>query len=156
MYAQIIADLNTALLPGGAPPISPSNKFVFSKTVANALLAKIYAEKPVRDYAKTVEFCQKVEADVSLVPVYADLFAVNDAKTDAKLRNSSESIFEIPFSDGGNWNTWMFGVDETDPNSKYDWAKWLTPSRDLMDAYFRSRGQCPQKSHRCYGSSKLE
>jgi starch-binding outer membrane protein, SusD/RagB family len=72
---------------------------------------------------------------VSLAFSYADLFAVNDAKTDAKLRNSSESIFEIPFSDGGNWNTWMFGVDETDPNSKYDWAKWLTPSRDLMAAY---------------------
>ncbi len=135
VYAQIIADLNTALEPGGAPPINTSDKFVFSQTVANALLAKIYAEQPVRDYAKTVEYCQKVEADVSLVPVYADLFAVNDAKTDVKLRNSSESVFEIPFSDGGNWNTWMFGVDETDPNSKYDWAKWLTPSRDLMDAY---------------------
>jgi starch-binding outer membrane protein, SusD/RagB family len=138
VYAQIIADLNTALLPGGAPPISPSSKFVFSKTVANALLAKIYAEIPVRDYAKTVEYCQKVEADVSLVPVYGDLFAVNDSKTDAKLRNSSESIFEVPFSDGGNWNTWMFGVDETDPNSKYDWAKWLTPSRDLMDAFSKA------------------
>ncbi len=87
---------------------------------------------------------------------YGDLFAVNDAKTDAKLRNSSESIFEIPFSDGGNWNTWMFGVDETDPNSKYDWAKWLTPSRDLMDAYTQSRRQCPQKSHHYHGLGKLE
>jgi len=135
VYSQIIADLNTALEPGGAPPIDPSDKFVFSQTVANALLAKVYAEQPVRDYAKTVEYCQKVEADVMLVPVFADLFAVNDAKSDAKLRNSSESIFEIPYSDGGNWNTWMFGVDETDPNSTYDWAKWLTPSRDLVDAY---------------------
>jgi hypothetical protein len=53
------------------------------------------------------------------------------------MRHSSESIFEIPFSDGGNWNTWMFGVDETDPNSVYDWAKWLTPSRDLIAAYDR-------------------
>jgi len=138
VYAQIIADLNTALEPGGAPPINPSNKFVFSQTVANALLAKIYAEQPVRDYAKTVEYCQKVEADVSLAFSYADLFAVNDAKTDAKMRNSSESIFEIPFSDGANWNTWMFGVDETDPNSKYDWAKWLTPTRDLVDAFTKA------------------
>jgi len=135
VYAQIIADLNTALEPGGAPPIDPSDKFIFSQTVANALLAKLYAEQPVRDYAKTVEYCQKVEEDVSLVPAYADLFAVNDAKTDAKMRNSPESIFEIPFSDGGNWNTWMFGVDETDPNSKYDWAKWMTPTRDLVAAY---------------------
>jgi hypothetical protein len=135
VYAQIIADLNTALEPGGAPPINTSSKFVFSQTVANALLAKVYAEQPVRDYAKTVEYCQKVEADVALYPSYSELFAVNDAKTDAKIRNSSESIFEIPFSDGGNWNTWMFGVDQTDPNSVYDWAKWLTPSRDLVDAF---------------------
>jgi len=135
VYAQIIADLNIALEPGGAPAIDPTNKFRYSRTLANALLARVYAEQPVRDYAKTIEYCQLVEADVSLVPEYGDLFSVNDAKTDAKLRNSSESIFEIPFADGGNWNTWMFGVDETDPNSVYDWAKWLTPSRDLLNAY---------------------
>jgi len=135
VYAQIIQDLNLALEPGGAPGINSANKFVFSKTVANALLAKVYAEQPVRDYTKVVEYSQKVEQDVSLVPDYADLFAVNDSKTDAKSRHTSESIFEIPFSDGGNWNTWMFGVDETDPNSKYDWAKWITPTRDLVAAY---------------------
>jgi len=60
---------------------------------------------------------------------------VNDSKTDVKYRHTSESIFEIPFSDGGNWNTWMFGVDMTDPNSTYDWAKWITPSRDLVAAF---------------------
>jgi hypothetical protein len=135
VYAQIISDLTTALEPGGAPAINPSNKFVFSRTVANALLAKVYAEKPVRDYNKVIEYCELVEPDVSLVSSFADLFLVNDAKTDVRLRHSSESIFEIPFSDGGNWNTWMFGVDETDPASVYDWAKWLTPSRDLIAAY---------------------
>jgi hypothetical protein len=135
VYAQIILDLNTALEPGGAPAINTSNKFIFSKTVANALLAKVYAEQPVRDYAKVIDYCQKVEQDVSLSPSFSDLFAVNSSKTDAKLRHSSESIFEIPFSDGGNWNTWMFGIDETDPNSTYDWAKWITPSRDLTAAF---------------------
>jgi starch-binding outer membrane protein, SusD/RagB family len=135
VYAQIIQDLNLALESGGVPAINPANKFVFSKTVANALLAKVYAEQQVRDYAKVIEYCQKVEQDVSLVDNYGDLFAINDAKTDAKLRNSSESIFEISFSDGGNWNTWMFGVDESDPNSTYDWAKWITPSRDLIAAF---------------------
>lgn len=135
VYAQIISDLTFALEPGGAPDIDPSNKFKFSKTVANALLAKVYAEKPVRDYSKVIDYCQKVESDVTLVENYADLFGVNDTKTDVRLRNSSESIFEITFSGGGNWNTWLFGVDETDPNSKYDWAKWLTPSRDLIAAF---------------------
>jgi hypothetical protein len=135
VYAQIISDLETALEPGGAPAIDPANKFRFSRTVANALLAKVYAEKPVRDYNKVIEYCEQVEPDVSLVSNFADLFLVNDSKTDVRLRHSSESIFEIPFSDGGNWNTWMFGVDETDPNSVYDWAKWMTPTRDLIAAY---------------------
>jgi starch-binding outer membrane protein, SusD/RagB family len=135
VYTQIITDLNTALEPGGAPDIDPSDKFVFSKTVANALLAKIYAEQPVRDYSKVIEYCQKVEKDVSLVLNYGDLFEVNAAKTDVKYRNTSESIFEITFSGGSNWNAWLFGVDMTNPNSTYDWAKWLTPSRDLISAF---------------------
>jgi hypothetical protein len=135
VYTQIIQDLEYALEPGGAPDINPSNKFIFSKTVANALLAKIYAEQPVRDYSRVIEYCQKVEQDVSLVQNYEDLFGVNDSKTDAKARHTSESVFEIPFSDGGNWNTWMFGIDETDPNSTYDWAKWMTPTRDLIAAF---------------------
>ena len=135
VYAQIIKDLTLALEDGGAPDINTGNKFIFSKTVANALLAKVYAEQPVRDYSKVIEYCNEVEKDVSLVANYGDLFEVNDFKTDVKLRNCSESIFEIPFSGGGNWNTWLFGIDETDPNSKYDWAKWLTPSRDLIAAF---------------------
>jgi len=135
VYSKIIQDLETALEPGGAPDINPSNKFVFSTALANALLAKVYAEQPVRDYAKVIEYCGKVEQVTSLVQNYSDLFGVNDSKTDAKARNTSESVFEIPFSDGGNWNTWLFGIDETDPNSVYDWAKWLTPTRDLIAAF---------------------
>ncbi|MDD2797772.1 MAG: RagB/SusD family nutrient uptake outer membrane protein [Bacteroidales bacterium] len=135
VYTQIIKDLNTALEPGGAPAMNSANKFVFSRTVANAMLAKIYAEKPVRDYAKVVQYCNEVEKDVSLVPNYADLFDVNSAKTDMKMRFSSESIFEIPFAGGGNWLTWLYGVDVSDPASKYDWAKWCTPTRDLIKAF---------------------
>jgi hypothetical protein len=141
VYAQIISDLETALEPGGAPPIDPTDKFVFSRTVANALLVKVYAEQPVRDYNKVLEYCELVEPDVSLVGNYADLFEVNDSKVDVKLRHSQESIFEIPFSDGTNWNTWMFGIDETDANSKYDWAKWMTPSRDLLAAFDKQGDQ---------------
>jgi len=135
IYRQIIKDLNTALEPGGAPIIDNTNKFKFSKTVANALLAKIYAEKPVRDYAKVVQYCTEVEKDVSLVANYGDLFDMNAANTDVKNRNTSESIFEITFSGGGNWITWMCGIDLSSATSKYDWAKWFTPSRDLTAAF---------------------
>jgi len=135
VYHQIIKDLNTALEPGGAPNIDPSNKFKFSRTVANALLAKIYAEKPLRDYDKVIQYCAEVEKDVTLVPNFGDLFDMNASNTDVKNRNTSESIFEINFSGGGLWFTWLVGVDLSDPNSKYDWAKWFTPSRDLLAAF---------------------
>jgi len=135
VYRQIISDLNFALQPGGAPAIDPGNKFKFSKTVANALLAKIYAEKPVRDYDKVISYSNEVEKDVSLVTNYGDLFDMNANKSGPKYTNTSESIFEISFAGGGLWFTWLVGVDQSDPNSKYDWAKWLTPSRDLIAAF---------------------
>jgi len=135
VYAQIIKDLNTALEPGGAPAIDNTNKFKFSRTVADALLAKIYAEKPVRDYAKVIQYATEVEKDVTLVPNFGDLFDMNAAKTDVKNRNTSESIFEINFSGGGLWFTWLVGIDQSDPASKYDWAKWVTPTRDLIAAF---------------------
>ncbi len=135
VYRQIIKDLKYALEADGAPAIDNTNKFKFSKTVANALLAKIYAEKPVRDYDKVIFYSGEVEKDVTLVPNFGDLFDMNTAKTDVKSRNTSESIFEINFSGGGLWFTWLVGLDQSDPNSKYDWAKWFTPSRDLTAAF---------------------
>ena len=135
VYRQMISDLNFALQAGGAPAIDNANKFKCSKTVANALLAKIYAEKPVRDYDKVISYSNEVAKDVSLVANYGDLFDMNSAKTDIKNRNTSESIFEINFSGGGLWFTWLVGIDQSDPNSKYDWAKWCTPSRDLIAAF---------------------
>jgi len=145
VYTQLVADLTTALEPGGAPAIDNTNKFKFSKTLAYALLAKIYAEKPIRDYAKVVQYCTEVEKDVTLVPNFGDLFNMNDAKTDVRNRNTSESIFEITFSDGGNWTTWMCGIDQASANSKYDWAKWFTPTRDLTAA-FVAAGDVERKS----------
>jgi hypothetical protein len=135
VYRQMIADLNLALQPGYAPAIDNSNKFKFSRTVANALLAKIYAEAPVRDYTKVIQYATEVENDVTLVPNFGDLFDMNSTNTDAKNRNTSESIFEINFSGGGLWFTWLVGIDRSDPSSVYDWAKWLTPSRDLTAAF---------------------
>ena len=138
VYRQIVADVNKALETGGVPAIDKTNKFKFSKTVAYALLAKVYAEQPIRDYNKVVQYVTEVEKDVTLMPKFSDLFAMNSSNTDMLNRNSAESIFEITFPGGGNWVTWMCGVDMSDPNSKYDWAKWYTPSRDLIDAFTKA------------------
>lgn len=135
VYKQIITDLEYAA--DNAPEVDAQNKFLLSKAVANGLLAKVYAERPVRDYSKVINYCDKVQnAGFALVNNYADLFDYNTITKDAKLRNSSESIFEITFYPGsGSWVTWMFGIDMANANSVYDWAKWITPSRDLIKAY---------------------
>jgi starch-binding outer membrane protein, SusD/RagB family len=136
-YTQIAKDLTDAIVD--APAKNASDKTILSKSVARALLAKVYAEKTNRDYAKVLQYCNEVIADgFSLVSNYADLFSLNSAGTDAKLRSSSESILEINyFTGGGNWVTWMFGRDLLDYNYYFTWAKWITPSRDLI-ADFKS------------------
>ena len=134
-YQQIEKDLLEAL--EAAPNNDPALKTVFSKSVARTLLAKIYAEKPLRDYAKVIQYCDQVTADgFDLVSDFSDLFGMNETNSDAKARNTKESILEAQFFSGsGNWCTWMFGRDVANWNSNFTWAKWITPSRDLIKAY---------------------
>lgn len=135
VYQQIEKDLLDAVLY--APDNVPSNKTLFTKSVARTLLAKIYAEKPLRDYSKVIKYCDEVKADgFSLVDDFSDLFGMNDAVTDAKMRNTSESILEAQFTPGaGNWCSWMFGRDLVNWNTNFTWAKWVTPSRDLINTF---------------------
>ena len=72
------------------------------------MLAKIYAEKPLRDYAKVIEYADKCVADgYALVDDYSTLWAVGDSFE--PVRNTSESILEAHFFTGaGNWCSWMF------------------------------------------------
>lgn len=137
-YKQIETDLSEALLY--APDNNPENKTIFSKSVAKALMAKIYAEKPIRDYSKVIRYCDELEADgFDLQPDFSDLFAMNEEGTDVRMRNSKESILEAQFfTGGGNWVTWMFGRDLLNWNSNFTWAKWITPSRDLIKAFDNS------------------
>lgn len=134
-YQQIEKDLLDALQT--APDNVPGNKTLFTKSVARTLLAKVYAEKPLRDYAKVVQYCDEVTADgFDLVTDFSDLFGMNDVGTDAKARNTVESILEAQFTPGnGNWCTWMFGKDLVNGENNFSWAKWVTPSRDLIRAY---------------------
>jgi len=135
VYTQIIKDLTEAL--PDAPAKQNANKTMLSKSVARALLAKAYAEKPLQDFGKVIQFANEVIADgFTLLPVYGDLFSLNAAGTDLKLRNSAESILEAQyFTGGGNWVSWMFGRDLLDPDENFTWAKWVTPSRDLIKAF---------------------
>ncbi|WP_080904179.1 RagB/SusD family nutrient uptake outer membrane protein [Parabacteroides sp. Marseille-P3160] len=134
-YKQIEQDLLDAL--AAAPNNNPNDKTLFTKSVARTLLAKVYAEKPLRDYDKVIKYCDEVTTDgFDLVADFSDLFGMNANNTDAKMRNTKESILEAQFTSGnGNWCSWMFGRDIINWNSNFTWAKWVTPSRDLIKAY---------------------
>ncbi|MDR1557638.1 MAG: RagB/SusD family nutrient uptake outer membrane protein [Tannerellaceae bacterium] len=134
-YRQIEKDLLEAL------PQAPDNtgdKTRFSKAVARTLLAKVYAEKPLRDYDKVVQYCDEVIRDpgFALNENFSDLFAMNDDLTDLRQRSTKESILEVNWFPGaGNWFTWLFGRNLSNWDEQFTWAKWVTPSRDLINAY---------------------
>ena len=135
VYKQIEKDLLFAVQH--APNINNADKTLITKTVARALLAKVYAEKPIRDYDKVIKYCDEVTADgLDLVADHSFLFGMNDAVTDIKARNTKESILEAHFVAGnGNWCYMMFTRDLLNWDANFSWNKWATPSRDLIKLY---------------------
>ena len=132
-YKQVINDLEAAL--PYAPELNTNDKRILSKTVARALLTKVYAE--LGNWDKVVEYANAVFADgIELEPQYADLFGFDATLGDATLRNSRESILEMQYTAAsGNWVTWMFGRNLANWEESFTWAKWITPSRDLINAF---------------------
>lgn len=136
-YQQIEKDLIEALNSPAVLNNNPSNKTLLTKSVAHALLAKVYAEKPLRDYNQVIAHVDALQAEgFGLVEDFNDLWGTNADNTDCKMRNTKESILEAQFMPGsGNWCTWMFGRDLANWDSNFTWAKWITPSRDLISLY---------------------
>ncbi len=135
-YAQIISDLEFAA--ANAPDFNGADRTVLSKTVALAMLAKVYAEKPVQDYNKVIEYANlvKLTPGLELEPDYATLWGYDEEKKDCVKRNTSEGILEVHYITGnGNWETWMYGRQLDDWDFYFTWAKWITPSRDLISDF---------------------
>lgn len=132
VYQQIIADLEQALisLPDQFSDESSVNKARATKGAANALLAKVYAQKNDRDYNKVLTYCDAVinsSATYNLLSNFADLF-------DGSHYNNAESILEVQFVGGAEAN---FGPQMLLPPSLSGdtWRKFMTPSHDLVDAF---------------------
>jgi starch-binding outer membrane protein, SusD/RagB family len=132
VYNQIIADLQLALdnkLPDTYGDASIT-KARATKGAANALLAKVYAQKPNPDYNKVVEHADAVinsPAGYTLLTNYNHLF-------DGSHYNNDESIMEVQFLGGaeGNWAPQM----HLPPSLSGDtWRKFVTPSHDLVNAF---------------------
>ena len=131
VYNQIVSDLETALtnLPDVFEAGNPAvNKVKATRGAANALLAKVWAQRSDRDYSKVLQYCNAVissPAGYQLLSNYADLF-------DGNHYENAESILEIPFvagTDLGNWGVQMFLAPED------GWQKYCVPSKDLVSAY---------------------
>ncbi|MDD2512466.1 MAG: RagB/SusD family nutrient uptake outer membrane protein [Proteiniphilum sp.] len=146
IYKQIEEDLLEGLQH--APDNNPADKTQYSKSVARALLAKVYAEKPLRDYDKVIQYADQLAADgYELTDEYRELFDVvltdpasppsqENKAIDAWARNTRETIFEAQFFPGNtNWVTWMFGRPLDNWTFYFTWLKWITPSRDLIRAF---------------------
>ncbi len=135
-YQQIISDLEDGVQ--NAPDFNHADRTLLTKTVAQAMLAKVYAERPVQDYAKVIEYAEKVRntAGLSLEADFATLWGYDEEKKDCVKRNTTEGILEVHYSTGnGNWETWMYGRQLDNWDYYFTWAKWITPSRDLISDF---------------------
>lgn len=132
VYDQIVKDLEVAVadLPDKYSDNDTENKVRATKGAANALLAKVWAQRADRDYSKVITYCDAVinsPAGYSLLPNYADLF-------DGDHYMNSESIIEIAFQEDPNWLTSNWGValfitvDDGFQN-------YCVPSKDLVNLY---------------------
>lgn len=137
-FKQIIADLEFGAQY--APDFNSADRTVMTKTVAQAYLAKVYAEKTAQNYDKVIEYADKVisTSGLTLEPSYETLWGF--ANGDCMKRNTTEGILELHWSVGaGTWASWMFGRSLENPEYYFTWAKWITPSRDLVND-FESEG----------------
>ena len=135
-YEQIIADLEDG--EKNAPDFSATDRTLMTKTVAQAMLAKVYAERPMQDYSKVIAYAEKVRntAGLALEPDFATLWGYDAEKKDCVKRNTSEGILEVHWTTGNaNWESWMYGRCLEDYEVYFTWSKWITPSRDLINDF---------------------
>ena len=132
VYAQIIGDLEFAIanLPDTYSDDASVNKARASKGAANALLAKVYAQKPSPDYNKVLEHADAV---INSPAGYALLEDFNHL-WDGNHYNNAESIMEVQFVGGteANWGPQLL----LPPSLSGDtWRKFVVPSQDLVKAF---------------------
>ena len=162
LYKQIEQDLLDGLQDAPEDPPALRDKTlrgnVFSKNVARALLAKMYAEKPLRDYDKVIKYADELAAaGFVLVDDYELLWGViledpslppdpDNRAIDAN-RYSMESIYEAAYFVGAiNWFSWLYTRPLDNWHYQFDWAKFSTPSRNIISE-FNSEGEGADKRY---------
>jgi len=131
VYDQIVKDLEVAIanLPDKYSDDNTENKVRATKGAANALMAKVWAQRSDRDYSKVITYCDAVlnSKVYSLMSNYADLF-------DGDHYMNDESILEIAFKTDPNWITSNWGTALF--NEVGDgFQSYCVPSKDLVNLY---------------------
>lgn len=136
IYAQIISDLDENTIKN--LPSKSAGAFCGTQGAAYGLLAKVYAtmgKKSKRDYSKVVDMCDNViKQGYRLVPDFESLWTV-----DGKF--SSESIFEMYFSDAAEQHNWAYWVLLTDVSGDVvvSWRRYCTPTQDLVAKFDKEK-----------------
>ena len=136
IYAQIISDLDENTIK--KLPSKSAGAFCGTQGAAYGLLAKVYAtmgKKSERDYSKVVDMCDNViKQGYSLVPDFESLWTV-----DGKF--SSESIFEMYFSDAAEQHNWAYWVLLSDVSGEVvvSWRRYCTPTQDLVAKFDKEK-----------------
>lgn len=136
IYAQILDDLNEDTISN--LPSKSTGAFSGTQGAAYGLLAKVYAtmgKKSERNYDKVVSLCDAViKQGYSLVPNFDSLWT-----TDGKF--SSESIFEMYFSDVAEQHNWAYWVLLTDVSGDVvvSWRRYCTPTQDLVAKFDKDK-----------------
>ena len=129
IYAQIIDDLGEETVRN--LPSQSYGAFNGTQGAAYGLLAKVFAtmgKKSERNYSKVVEMCDAViNQGYKLVPNFEDLWTLEG-------KFSSESIFEMYFSDVAEQHNWAYWVLLTDVSGDVvvSWRRYCTPTQDLV------------------------
>ena len=136
IYAQIISDLDENTINN--LPSKSAGAFCGTQGAAYGLLAKVYAtmgKKSERDYSKVVDMCDNViKQGYRLVPDFESLWTV-----DGKF--SSESIFEMYFSDAAEQHNWAYWVLLTDVSGDVvvSWRRYCTPTQDIVAKFDKEK-----------------
>ena len=151
VYDQIVKDLEVAIanLPDKYSDDNTENKARATKGAANALMAKVWAQRSDRDYAKVKTYCDAViNSNIySLMANYADLF-------DGDHYMNDESILEIAFQTDPNWITSNWGTALF--NEVGDgFQNYCVPSKDLVNLYVSQNDNIRQNANIIFRTDNL-
>ncbi|MGJ1430751.1 RagB/SusD family nutrient uptake outer membrane protein [Sphingobacterium spiritivorum] len=129
VYNFIVKDLEEATILPATYSSSSLSQSKATKGAVYALLAKVWAQRPDRDYNKVLQYTDEVER------LGYDLHGSFDELFDGTHYDNKETILLIQFKEGTNQSNWGPQMLLPSSLSGDDWRKYITPSKDLVKAF---------------------